>query len=188
MITNVSKSFLKCQSSEAPILTYFLYWCICKSILHSKVMRSVVFKQDCSIWGWERNGKLNIAFKAVSNNKKAKRQSYNCLKIINKKFGTCCSADIIDNQRVKSFPTMQVQCVYAAVQFLCYLLTRTEFRRYNVFKTVKNRCKIVKKALVIHTDPLGTGQRVTISSSNPRTAITCSFWSLLFWSLFELVT
>lgn len=43
---------------------------------------------------------------------------------------------MIDIQRVKSFSTMQVQYAYAAVQLLCYLLTCTESRRYNVFKTV----------------------------------------------------
>lgn len=47
---------------------------------------------------------------------------------------------------------------------------------------LKTRCKIVKKALVVHTDLLGPGRWVTISSSNPWTAITCSFWSLLFLS------
>lgn len=37
-----------------------------------------------------------------------------------------------------------------------------------MFKTVKNRCQIVKKALVVCTGVLGTGQRVAISSPNPE--------------------
>lgn len=100
-----------------------------------------------------------------------------------KNFFTCCTADVTDNQRIKSFSAMQVQYVCAAVQLLCYLLTCTESRRCILFQDCEKQVQNMRKAVVLHTDLLRTRQQVTISSSNPWTAITCTFWSLLFWSL-----